>query len=210
MDRTFYLRALGCLLILQMLVVAKMTSAQTSLVPQASPPQSFSQDMVVRLQIFLDQNSFGPGEIDGHWGEFCTKALQRYQMANSQEPTGQIDAELLTKLEQISPLYTTYQLTENDFKSVGRAPRKPSEAARVKAMPYRSITGFVAERFHTSENFIKKLNPDHRRKALRPGDTLHVPNVTPFQVETITPMEFAAKSCLCQSSSQSRYAVSDA
>src|SRR5205823_2053941 len=142
-----------------MLVIAKITCAHTSVVPQPSPPQSFSQDMVVRLQIFLDQNSFGPGEIDGHWGEFCTKALQHYQIANRQEPTGQIDAEILAKLGQISAPYTTYQLTENDFKSVGRAPHKPSEAVRVKVMPYRSIIDFVAERYHTSESFIKKLNP---------------------------------------------------
>jgi hypothetical protein len=158
--------ALSCLLILQMLVVANMICAKAPVASQPSPPQPIPEEMVVRLQVFLDQNSFGPGEIDGHWGEFCTKALQRYQMANRQQPTGQIDAEMLKKLEQISPLYITYQLTENDFKSVGHAPHKPSEAARVKAMPYRSITEFVAERYHSNENFIKKLNPDHHMKAL--------------------------------------------
>jgi lipoprotein-anchoring transpeptidase ErfK/SrfK len=181
--------ALSCLLILQMLVAANMICAKAPVASQPSPPQPIPEEMVVRLQVFLDQNSFGPGEIDGHWGEFCTKALQRYQVANRQQPTGQIDAEMLKKLEQISPLYITYQLTENDFKSVGHAPHKPSEAARVKAMPYRSITEFVAERYHSNEKFIKKLNPNHHMTALRPGDTLQVPNVTPFQLETITPVE---------------------
>ena len=37
------------------------------------------QDTVSRLQIFLDEHSFGPGKIDGRWGEFLGKALERFQ-----------------------------------------------------------------------------------------------------------------------------------
>src|ERR1700676_1214352 len=31
------------------------------------------REVITRLQIFLDQRSFGPGKIDGRWGEFVAK-----------------------------------------------------------------------------------------------------------------------------------------
>jgi putative peptidoglycan binding protein len=46
------------------------------------------------LQIFLDEHSFGPGKIDGRWGEFIGKALQRFQAAHGQQPSCQIDSAL--------------------------------------------------------------------------------------------------------------------
>jgi Putative peptidoglycan binding domain len=62
------------------------------------------QDTVSRLQIFLDEHSFGPGKIDGRWGEFIGKALQRFQAAHGQQPSGQIDSALQQELQKISPL----------------------------------------------------------------------------------------------------------
>ena len=50
------------------------------------------REVITRLQIFLDQRSFSPGKIDGRWGEFVAKALQRYQRANALPASGQIDA----------------------------------------------------------------------------------------------------------------------
>src|SRR3984893_18644293 len=141
------------------------------------------REVITRLQIFLDQRSFGPGKIDGRWGEFVAKALQRYQRANGQNATGQIGPELQQQLQQIFPIYTTYVLTLDDFNRVGDIPYKPKEEAKVKAMLYRSISAFIAERYHSGENFLTKLNKDQNLDALKPGDTVRVPNVPPFQIE---------------------------
>src|SRR5260370_42002645 len=83
--------------------------------PSASPsPQPESdQDTVCRLQIFLDEYSFGPGKIDGRWGEFLGKALHRLQAAQGQKSSDQIDPALQQELEKISPVYTTYTLTDS-------------------------------------------------------------------------------------------------
>ncbi|MBV8276398.1 MAG: peptidoglycan-binding protein, partial [Verrucomicrobia bacterium] len=69
------------------------------------------REVITRLQIFLDQRSFSPGKIDGKWGEFVAKALQRYQRENGLPTTGQIDPAMQRQLERIFPIYTTYQLT---------------------------------------------------------------------------------------------------
>ena len=104
----------------------------------AAPPQGKAgptgqpvadQDTVTRLQIFLDEHSFGPGKIDGHWGEFIGKALQRFQAAHGQQPSGQIDSALRQELRKISPTYTTYTLTASDLHWVGKVPSSPAGMA---------------------------------------------------------------------------------
>ena len=89
------------------------------------------------------------------------------------------------QLQQIFPIYSTYQLTADDFKRVGNIPYKPVEEAKVPALLYRSITEFVAERYHSGENFINRLNKDKNMEKLKPGDILRVPNVPPFQIENL-------------------------
>jgi lipoprotein-anchoring transpeptidase ErfK/SrfK len=146
------------------------------------------QDTVSRLQIFLDEQSFGPGKIDGRWGEFIGKALQRFQAAHGQQPSGQIDSALQQELQKISPVYTTYMLTDGDLHWVGKVPSKPAAMARLKRILYPSALDFVAERYHADPAFIRKLNPGRNLNDLKKGSTVQVPNVQPFQIETIQPV----------------------
>jgi lipoprotein-anchoring transpeptidase ErfK/SrfK len=152
-------------------------------VPRAEPVSG--QEILARLQIFLDQRSFGPGKIDGRWGEFTAKALVRYQLANGQPPTGQIDRTLQQELSKIFPIYTDYTLTAEDLERVGDVPSKPSEQAKKKAMPYRSVSEFLGERFHADPDFIAKLNKDKKIDSLKAGDTVRVPNVPEFKIEDV-------------------------
>src|SRR5271165_6669028 len=164
--------------------------------PPVAPPRNAGpvgqpvpdQDTVIRLQIFLDEHSFGPGKIDGRWGEFIGKALQRFQAANGQQPSGQIDSALQQELQKISPVYTTYTLTDGDLNWVGKVPSKPAAMARLKRILYRSALDYVAERYHADPAFIRKLNSGRNLDDLKKGSTVQVPNVQPFQIETIQPV----------------------
>jgi lipoprotein-anchoring transpeptidase ErfK/SrfK len=158
------------------------TSDQPS-VPRAEP--AAPQEILTRLQIFLDQHSFGPGKIDGRWGEFTAKALVRYQIANGQKATGQIDSDLQQQLAKIFPIYTTYTITDQDLKEVGNIPYKPAEQAKTKAMLYRSNAEFLGERYHSDPDFIAKLNKDKNLDQLKAGDVVRVPNVPPFKIEDV-------------------------
>jgi lipoprotein-anchoring transpeptidase ErfK/SrfK len=143
------------------------------------------QDTVCRLQIFLDEHSFGPGKIDGQWGEFVGKALQRFQISNGQQPSGQVDSALQRELQKISPVYTTYTLTEGDLHWVGKAPSTPAGMATLKKILYPSALDYLSERYHADPAFIRKLNPDRNVNDLKIGSRVQVPNVQPFQIETI-------------------------
>jgi lipoprotein-anchoring transpeptidase ErfK/SrfK len=152
--------------------------------PRALPVSP--QELITRLQIFLDQRDFGPGKIDGRWGEFTGKALIRYQIADGQKPTGQIDPQMQQELERIFPIYTTYTLTAEDLTRIDPTlPSKPKDQAHLKVLNYGSIAGFLAERFHSDPEFIVKLNKGVNLDRLKPGDSVRVPNVQPFQIETM-------------------------
>ena len=97
---------------------------------------------MTRLQIYLDAHSFGPGKIDGRWGDFVGKALQRFQAANGQQPSEHIDAALREELQKISPVYTTYTLKGDDLHWVGKIPATPGP---------RNPVGIVGDHFILSE-----------------------------------------------------------
>jgi lipoprotein-anchoring transpeptidase ErfK/SrfK len=150
--------------------------------------QALDQDTVTRLQIYLDEHSFGPGKIDGRWGEFIGKALARFQAANGQTPSGQIDSALRQELEKISPVYTSFTLTDTDLTWVGKLPSKPAGMAKLKKLLYGSALDYVAERYHADPAFIRKLNPGRNLDDLRKGSILQVPNVRPFLIESFPPV----------------------
>jgi len=155
------------------------TEEQTMTVARAEP--AANQEIITRLQIFLDQQDFPGGKIDGRWGEFTGKALKHYQRAHGLPETGQPDPSI--PLDSVYPIYTWYQLTETDAKSVRPAPSKPAEQAKVKYMGYSSLLEFLEERFHTDPNFLRKINRGVRMDDLKAGDTVRVPNVAPFKLE---------------------------
>ena len=142
-----------------------------------------TRDITTQLEIFLDQQLFSPGAIDGRPGEFVGKALRRYQRAHGLPDTGILDASI--PLDSVFPVYTFYTLKADDWKFVGPLPKQPSEQAKLKKLLYPDITEFVAERYHLTPTFLAKLNPTAKFGSLKAGDTLRVPNVEPFVIEDL-------------------------
>jgi lipoprotein-anchoring transpeptidase ErfK/SrfK len=142
-----------------------------------------SRELVTRLQIFLDQQNFGPGIIDGRWGEFSGKALVHYARAHNLQVTPAIYDQL--PLDSVYPIYTEYTITPQDETTVGDLPTQPSEEAKLKRMPYPSLLTFIEERYHASPDFLKKINPGRNLDLLKAGDVVRVPNVAPFALEAI-------------------------
>lgn len=147
-----------------------------------------TQDVTTRLQIFLDQQLFGPGKIDGAPGEFVGKALKRYQRAHGLPETGVLDENI--PLDSVFPVYTTYTFKPDDLKFVGDLPGKPSEQAKKKKLLYPSLLEFITERYHCSPVLLAKLNPGLKLGSLKPGDTIRVPNVEPFVIEDLPAQGF--------------------
>ncbi len=143
---------------------------------------NYDEVTATRLQIFLDNNDFGPGKIDGEMGEFFLKALIHYKRSHRMRETGAVDQWLL---DQVPEPFTDYTIPPEAENFVGPIASKPSEQAKLKALKYGSLLEFVAERFHSAEDYLRKLNPGKKLEELKPGDTVKVPNVLPFKIEDL-------------------------
>lgn len=84
-------------------------------------------------------------------------------------------------LKSTEPVFIDYQVTEADQKAVGNMPTEIAAMAEVKWLPYATLGEMVAEKFHCDIDFLKELNPG-KVDGLKPGDTVKVPNVEPFDV----------------------------
>jgi lipoprotein-anchoring transpeptidase ErfK/SrfK len=160
---------------------------------QAEPPVAkavpvATRDVTTQAQIFLDQQLFGPGKIDGRPGEFFTKALKRYQRAHGLPETGVVDRNI--PLETVYPVYTFYTIQEGDLKFIGPCPTKPEEQCKLKYLPYESLLELVTERYHCAPEFLEKINKGKKLNDLIPGDEIRVPNVEPFKIEELPKQGF--------------------
>ncbi len=139
------------------------------------------RELTAQLQIFLDQQLFSPGMIDGKPGKFVTNALKRWQRAHALPETGEVNENV--PLDSVFPVYTFHTVAKSDYKFVGNLSGKTAEQSRQKSLPYPGYTDFLAERYHCSTEFLAKLNPKVSFGKLQPGDQVRVPNVAPFKVE---------------------------
>ena len=135
------------------------------------------RDDVVRLQIFLDEQNFSPGKIDGQYGGFTAKSWQRYQESQgTNPPSDKFDAQTFTSID---PVYTKYIVAPEDLAAIGVVPKQLAEQAKGKALPYTSMAELLGERYHVGVDFLRQLNAGKNLDALKEGDSVKVPNVVP-------------------------------
>ena len=140
--------------------------------------------LVTQAQIFLDQSLFGPGFIDGRVGEFTRKAVAHYNTKEGITPIHNWGPLLERAATAVPEPLTSYTITAGDKKYVDSSlPYDFPKQAERKTLPYRRITEFLSERFHTDEDYIKELNPG---SSYGVGSTVKVPNVTPFKIESVS------------------------
>lgn len=173
-----------CSFVLLTAIAWLLSSDSNAAIPDPLPKAPEPVEDILRLQIFLDTHLFGPGKVDGRPGEFTTKALQRYQQSHGLPVT---DLAMHTiDVSSVTDVYTTYTLRQEDMKFIGDLPLKPSEQSKKKYLPYDSVIEFLTERFHCSPDLLEYINRPQKMSALKPGDTVKVPNVQPFLIEELT------------------------
>lgn len=123
------------------------------------------QRPVMQAQVVLDRVGFMPGVVDGKMGMSTVNALKGFQEANGLEVTGELDEATKAKLAQWETIPATRVVTipadwgQGPYYAV---PQKPEEQAKMQALGYASLDERLAERFHTTVDTLKALNPGGR------------------------------------------------
>jgi len=166
------------------LLLLSFSAGLAIVIPDPLPKAPEPIDDILRLQILLDTQLFGPGKLDGRPGEFTTKALKRYQLAQGLQET-ELEAHSID-LASVPEAYSTYMVREEDLKFVGDLPSQPSAQSKRKFLPYDSLLEFLTERFHSAPELLEFINRPLKLCALKPGDAVKVPTVQPFLIEELT------------------------
>ena len=131
----------------------------------------------IKIQVLLDRANFSPGEIDGSIGSNTERALAAFQQAQNLQPTGQPDPDTLAVLDPNGAEPTiTYTIQPEDVQGpfTEKIPTDWMEMAKLKSLDYTSAAEQIGEKFHSSPNLLKRLNPNAQFIA---GEEIVVPNV---------------------------------
>ena len=116
----------------------------------------------LQVQVMLDRCGFSPGLIDGHVGDNARKALAKFQAQGNKEWL-------------VVPLLANYRITAEDAEGPFLAiPSGLKKQASLKSLGYPSLLEALAERFHSSPQLLRQLNP---RAPFVEGAEVRVPNV---------------------------------
>jgi lipoprotein-anchoring transpeptidase ErfK/SrfK len=187
--KTVFCLAIGTVLLLS---AAGPASARKKTAGKTTPYKTEIEE-AARLQIFLDRANFGPGKIDGRYGDFTRKALALYRESRGesaeaapQDKTKPVAAPDVTGLDlaTVDPVFISYTVTEADLQNVGQLPTDEAAQAKLKYLPYRSASDAIAEKFHCDIDLLEQLNPG-KTKNLKVGDQILVPNVEPFDLASV-------------------------
>jgi len=139
---------------------------------------AFKAGAVLQAQVELDRLGFSPGVIDGRDGKNYAGAIRGFQMARGLPQTGQLDDATrqaldrqpipATRLVRIPARFAAGPFTPN-------IPKDASAQARLPSLQYRNLAEALAERFHTTPQTLKTLNPADAK--IGAGAVLRVPNV---------------------------------
>ncbi|MDX8541036.1 murein L,D-transpeptidase [Mesorhizobium sp. M4B.F.Ca.ET.215.01.1.1] len=141
-------------------------------------PKGFSP-VLLKAEILLDRARFSPGLIEGRASENFARAVRAFQTANGLPSDGKLTRETWDRLmaTSTSPVLVAYELTRKDVRGpfTRHIPARLERMARLPRLGYHNATERLAERFHISEQLLRRLNPGIGFRKV--GTKLLVPDV---------------------------------
>lgn len=120
---------------------------------------------IMQAQVVLDRAGFMPGVVDGQMGMSTVNALRGFQEANGLTVSGKLDEPTMQALAKWQSIPATRVVTipaDWDSEAYYATPEEPEDQAKMQRLGYASLDERLAERFHTTTETLKALNPGGR------------------------------------------------
>jgi lipoprotein-anchoring transpeptidase ErfK/SrfK len=132
---------------------------------------------VLRAQVMLDRAHFSCGEIDARYGANLRGAIADYQAAHGLPASGAVDEETwkLLNADTAPALVRTAIAPEDIAGPFAPVPSDMMEKAKLPALSYSSPLEAIAEKYHSSPDLLRRLNPG--ASFDRAGEEILAPNV---------------------------------
>jgi lipoprotein-anchoring transpeptidase ErfK/SrfK len=127
---------------------------------------------LMQMQVVLDRLGFTPGVVDGREGLSTRNALSGFQEANGLPVTGLADAPTNQALVRWSNIPATRVVTiPADFAAqpFQPIPKAAADQAKLQRLGYSTLDEQLAERFHTTIDTLRMLNPGEGSASLSSG-----------------------------------------
>lgn len=169
--------------------LAAQTAAPAQTRPAAQPTPG--DQGAIAVQVALDRAGFSPGVIDGRKGANTERAAAAYRQRHGRD------------IEPAAEPLVQYQITAEDAAGpfAETIPADLVEQSKLPALSYRSVSEALGERFHTTADVLKRLNP---AATFAPGESILVPNVEPFALPSGAPDTPAQNSVASKGSAAGR------
>lgn len=126
----------------------------------AEAAEALPDAAMIRLQVLLDRVGASPGVIDGFDGDNVRKAIRAAETMLDLPVDGEIDADLISRIESGEPVVGSYTITSEDTADiVGELPDDYSQLAQYDFLGYATLREKLAERFHMDQDLLQTLNP---------------------------------------------------
>ena len=123
------------------------------------------QRPVMQAQVVLDRVGFGPGVVDGKMGMSTVNAIEGFQESRGLTVSGEMDEATTQALAQWKSIPATRVVTipaEWGQETYNATPEEVEDKAKMQRLGYTSLDERLAERFHTTVETLKALNPNGR------------------------------------------------
>jgi lipoprotein-anchoring transpeptidase ErfK/SrfK len=117
---------------------------------------------IMQAQVVLERRGFGPGVVDGKMGLSTENALRGFQEANGLDVTGKLDEATKAALARWNniPATRVVRIPEDwGSRAYQAVPEEPADQAKMERLGYESLEERLAERFHTTVEVLRQLNP---------------------------------------------------
>ena len=128
-------------------------------------------------QIALARQVISPGAIDGAIGSQTRAAIAAFQRLQNLPATFTPDTNTLSRLTLDAPLLADYTVTTNDLARLQPVGKTWLAKSQQSALEYETILELVAEKAHSYQSLVRKLNPDVNWDDVRAGTVLKITDV---------------------------------